>query len=107
MPTFQAENAGRSLIAYARNLADGQVSYRQTQFDDLGGVDGLSSIRSVAATPDGHHLYTAAFDADAVSIFGRSPDNGQLVYLSSIFDGRDDVEGLNGAWGVAGAIRFP
>ena len=49
-----------------------------TQRDDLEGVT------SVAVSPDGKHVYSAAFNAGSVVAFGRDPKTGKLEHLASL-----------------------
>jgi 6-phosphogluconolactonase (cycloisomerase 2 family) len=66
--------AGRyehAVVVFSRNGATGALTYVETKWDDMGGVDGLGGVFSVAVSPDGRHVYTAAYDDDAVAVFRR------------------------------------
>lgn len=73
------------------------ASYR----DGVGGVNGLNRAESITISPDGKHLYAAAYYDDSLSGF-RIESDGTLTYLETLFNGQTDqygnsVTGLNGA----------
>lgn len=59
------------------------VTYLESYTNNVNGVAGLSGISDVAVSPDGKFVYTASYQASAVSVFERNPDTGQLTYRST------------------------
>lgn len=49
----------------------------------------LTGITSVAVSPDGRYLYTAAFQASTIGTFKRDPETGILTAPTFISDGRN------------------
>jgi 6-phosphogluconolactonase (cycloisomerase 2 family) len=87
----------------------GCVDDNDTGADDCGAsTDGLASVASVAASPDGRSVYTAASTDNAIVRFDRDPSTGALTPQGCIEDedvGPDDCDqtapGLEGAISVA------
>jgi 6-phosphogluconolactonase (cycloisomerase 2 family) len=90
-----------AVAVFSRDRATGALIYVEMQQDGVGGVDGLSSARSVTVSPDGHHMYVAGCWDDAVAVFSRNADDGKLTYVETQWDGVSGVDGLDGAWSVA------
>ncbi len=67
----QSANFGR--LTFLEELHDGQIQGAMT-------LDGLDGARAVAISPDGRHLYVAAGDDGAVSVFARNSDSGSSEY---------------------------
>ena len=65
-----------------------------------GGVDGLEEADSLCISPDGLHIYVTGRHSNAISWFVRNPTTGALTYLSSLFDGINGVDGLDGSMDV-------
>ena len=47
-------------------------------------LESLTSVTSVAVSPDGRFLYAAAFNPGVINVFQRNIETGQLVFDSSI-----------------------
>jgi 6-phosphogluconolactonase (cycloisomerase 2 family) len=90
-----------AVAVFDRDGDTGELTFVEVHKDDDPGVDGLNGIQSLAVSPDGSHVYTAAWEADAVAIFSRDGDTGELSYVGVVRDGDPGVDGLNGAYWVA------
>ena len=73
-------------------------------------TDGLDGAFSLAISPDGHSVYAAAFDDDAIVRFDRDPKTGALTSQGCVDDGdagqgpdecSQTADGLNGVSSVA------
>jgi 6-phosphogluconolactonase (cycloisomerase 2 family) len=82
---------------FSRNATTGMLTYVGLVEDGVGGVDGLEEARSVAVSPDGAHVYVAAWADDAVTAFRRDGATGALAYLQMF----RTAPGLEGAAGAA------
>ena len=71
----------------------------------LGGADqsipGLKNAWALVVSPDGGHVYVAGAGDDTLSVFARDAGTGDLRFVEAHTDGRDGVDGLNGAVAVA------
>jgi|GEM_PF-754093 len=74
-----------------------KLVFIETHVDGQGGVDGLDGTYDMKLSPDGNFLYVASMNDDAISIFGRDRDSGELNYISRTKNGEGGVIGLNGA----------
>jgi 6-phosphogluconolactonase (cycloisomerase 2 family) len=88
------------LVLYDRDPGTGTLTYVTAVGKGLGGVDGLDGVLSVAVSPDGDHVYTAAADDDAVAAFARDAGTGVLTFVEAERDGVGGVDGLDGAQAV-------
>ncbi len=93
-----------ALAVFSRDGADGDLVYHQVLRDGVG-ANGLGNVLAVAISPDGKHLYTAAFSDDGVGVFVRNPGTGNVTYDSIKVDGGAQgpltIDGLAGASDVA------
>lgn len=46
--------------------------------------DAMAQVTSVAVSPDGKHVYAAAFDPGVLSVLDRNPETGQLRYREAV-----------------------
>lgn len=91
----------KALVVFDRDPSDGALSWSQTFFDGIGGVDGLYGAREVVAAADGAAVYVAAAYDDAVAIFGRDTQPPHLLtFVGVVKDTDDGVDGLNQAEGI-------
>lgn len=66
-----------------------------------GAAPHLDGVRGVALSPDGRSLYAVSNNDDALVAFRRDAATGRIGYLGEHRDGSGDVNGLNGARGIA------
>ncbi len=93
--TGQAED---TLAVFARDATNDTLTFVQVLRDETDGVFGLQGAAAVAAAPDGGHVYTAAFDDDAIGVFRRHP-----VLAGLEFTGVVKENGVGGVFGLDGA----
>ncbi len=89
------------MVVFSRDATTGELSFVETLFDDLDGVDGIRGAWSLALSPDGEDVYVAGRDDDAVAVFNRDTATGTLAFLEAHFDGLGGVDGLARAVSVA------
>ncbi len=87
---------GDKLSTYARDAGTGALSHASDATDGFGGIDGLGSVRVVAVSPDGAHVYAISTE-DALSAFSRNGTTGVLTQIEVERDGVGGVDGLDGA----------
>jgi len=90
-----------AVAIFSRDAATGQLTFMDALVDGVDGIDGLAGARSVTVSPDGHRLYVAAVDDNAVAVFSRDVETGGLTFMAMLQDGVDGVDGLEGAFSVA------
>ena len=82
-----------ALVVFARDATSDRLSFVETEFATNIGP-WLDGATAVAVSPDNKHVYVAAEIDDAVSVFTRDPQTGEVAFSS-------DVGGINGASAVA------
>lgn len=90
-----------SLAAFARNPADGTLTFVGVAQDGVAGVDGLAGPGQVAVSPDGAQVYATSVTDASVAVFARSAATGALTFLEAVTDGEPGVTDLDGAIGLA------
>jgi 6-phosphogluconolactonase (cycloisomerase 2 family) len=90
-----------AVAVFGRDAGTGALTYIESQFDGVGGVEGLRGATSVTMSPDGAHLYVAADQDDAVVLFSRDAGTGALTFVEAHFDDVSGVDGLHRATSVA------
>jgi 6-phosphogluconolactonase (cycloisomerase 2 family) len=90
-----------AIVVFSRNQNDGKLSFVENHFDNLDGINGIGGASSVTVSPDGQSVYATGFDDDALAVFSRDQDRGELSFVEAQFDNSDGVNGLDGANSVA------
>jgi len=94
---YVAAASGDAVVVFARNATTGELSFVEAVVDGQNSVVGLNAVLSAVVSPDGSHVYTAAFADDAVAVFTRNPTTGELTFEQAIFDTDLGVDGLDGS----------
>ena len=90
-----------AVVVFSRNATTGALTFVEALKDGIGGVDGLNGANSVTLSPDGSHVYVAAWVEHAVAVFSRNATTGALTFVEALKDGIGGVDGLDGALSVA------
>jgi 6-phosphogluconolactonase (cycloisomerase 2 family) len=95
--TSQGDHA---VAAFARDQATGRLMFVGAIKDTDPGIDGLDTAQEAIVSPDGAHVYVAGYGDDAVALFERNANTGQLTYVEMVTNSAS-VSGLGGASSVA------
>ena len=89
-------NDNDALLVFTRDQQSGTLTLLQTLTDENQGgtVNGLDGASSVTISPDGNLVFVTADRDDALTVFRRDLDTGELVFIQRI---NDDNNGLDGA----------
>jgi len=93
-----SEGSGAAVVFQVES--NGSLNYIENQATGTGGVSGLTSPYGVTVSPDGNHVYAASFGDDALVVFERASDDGDLTYVSKAINGVDNVSGLDRVYSV-------
>ncbi|MCH6258393.1 beta-propeller fold lactonase family protein [Puniceicoccaceae bacterium K14] len=93
---YVASMFSNTLTSFSRDSVTGALTYLGCITDGVDGVDGLAGARSVTISPSGEHLYVAAYDDDALSVFQRNIETGSVSFLGRLKNGEGAIDGLNG-----------
>jgi 6-phosphogluconolactonase (cycloisomerase 2 family) len=103
---YAAGSSENALAVFRRNRASGQLLFEQVVRDgDPGGVDGLDGVVGIALGADGNYLYATGHRDDAVAVFQRSAQTGQLTFVQVVRDG--DPGGVDGLAGASAVVVSP
>ena len=75
---YVAASNSNALVVLSRDDDSGTLTSIQVLLDGENGVDGLNRANSVGVSPDGNHVYVASTGDNAVSVFSRDSESGQL-----------------------------
>lgn len=100
-----------SLLTVYKVTPTGNLERVTTYQNGVGGVAGMDGPFSLTVSPDGLNVYVAAFDQNAVVVFGRDTQTGLLTYRHYVQEGfgyncvfmgpcANTIDGLQGAYDV-------
>lgn len=69
-----------AVATFVRDAASGRLTFARVERDEVDGADGLTFPMSLAASPDGAHLYVVS--GEGVAIFARDESTGLLAFLA-------------------------
>lgn len=90
-----------SVTVFKRNVITGTLSTQQLVEDGGNGGNDMTYPLDIILSPDGKHAYVTSFGDHAITAFSIVPENGTLVYVGSLVDGQEGIDGLNGATAIA------
>ena len=96
-----AAGTDNAITVFSRNPANGLLTFVQILRDGLNSVDGLNGAYGVTISPLGDFVYAAGINDNAVAIFARDVNSGQLDFVEAIKEGDSGIDGLGGARAVA------
>ena len=94
---YAASRNDNAVAVFSRDSNTGALTFVEFQEDGVGGVDGLDGASTPSVSPDGRHVYVAARNDNAVSVFSRNPATGALTFVEIQQDGVGGVDGLANA----------
>ena len=94
---YAASEGEDAVSVFGRSIVTGALTWVATYRDGVGGNEYLDGAYDVAVSPDGKHVYVAAYLDDAITVFSRDADTGLLTRFYVIQDGGVDPPFLNGA----------
>ncbi len=86
-----------AVAAFSRDPNSGALIFVEAQVDGSGSVQDLNGVQSVLVSPDGRHVYAAAYADNAVTIFSRDLVSGALSYAGRVKDDEGAITALGGA----------
>lgn len=89
---------------FSRDASTGLLAYESKLVDGVGGVDGLRGPRALEVSADGEQLYVASWNDDAIAIFDRDTETGDLSYRSMARNGAAGVSGLDGPHSLTSSL---
>jgi 6-phosphogluconolactonase (cycloisomerase 2 family) len=77
-----------TLVGFSRNQNTGVLSdvKKYSNFTDTNNDGGLGGANFVAVSPDGKHVYTTGEVDNAVVVFSRNQNNGELNFVENYFN---------------------
>ena len=97
---YAAGQSESSIGMFSRHPTTGSLSFVEKYTDNVGEIDGLYFVNSLAISIDGKHLYAASRLDNAVAVFSRNISTGKLTFVERLKDGEGSVDGLGGAAAV-------
>ena len=97
---YVASATDDAVAVFSCDLVTGLLTYQENHKDGVAGIDGLNGCYSIDVSPDGKHLYTAAYNDDAVTVFSIDAGTGLLTYVENhknMSQAGGHIPGLNSA----------
>jgi cysteine-rich repeat protein len=92
---YVASIVANAVVAFARDVVSGVLTFVDVEQDGVGGTDGLFGALDVAVSSDGGHVYAVSLVDDALVAFVRDPATGALSLLEIHRDGLAGIDGLD------------
>ncbi len=89
--------ADNAIVLFGRDNNSGDLTYQETFENGVAGIEGLEYPVEILFSKAGDFLYAIAYASNALVIFNRNPDSGQLAYSRTFYDDINGVDGLDGA----------
>lgn len=83
-----------TLVVFKRDLATGMLTFVETHANNSNGVSGMAAPVSVSVSPDGAHVYVAALDDHAITLFARNLSGDGLTFVESYKNGVGNISAL-------------
>jgi len=97
---YAVANVDDAVTIYARNPADGTLTYSGNAFEGVGGVSGVNGAQHIVMSSDGNYVYVAGEVSSGVAVFSRNSSTGNLTFLEA------EIDNISGVNGCAGARRL-
>jgi cysteine-rich repeat protein len=98
---YVASKIDSSVTVFRRSTTSGRLVLVQAHRDGSGGITTLGGAETVAVSPDGTHVYVAAPDDDAITVFGCDADTGALTLIETKKNGTAGIDSLDRVQGLA------
>jgi 6-phosphogluconolactonase (cycloisomerase 2 family) len=95
---YVVSETSNTVAVFERDPVDGTLAWRFIAKDGSGGMSSLDGAFSAAVSPSGEHLYVAAYDDNAVTVFSQDAVSGTLN-PAQVVSGND--HGFSGARSLA------
>lgn len=92
---YVASQDDNSVTVFDRTQGTGTLTYSNAYVDGENDVTGISGATAVCISSDGNYVYVNGTNDDAIAIFSRDANSGDLLHLSMIQDGINGVSGIS------------
>ena len=95
------DSGGLGAVAlYRRDPLSGELSSQET-WTEADGLAGIAGAADLVLSSDERFVYVAGAGADAIALFSRDAESGELAFLAQYQDGDLGIEGLGGVSALA------
>jgi DNA-binding beta-propeller fold protein YncE len=86
---YVASESGNALLVFSRTSGNGRLTLVEHYHNDRDGFESasLAGPSDVQISPDGSHVYVAARQSEAISVFARDSTNGALNFIENQIQG--------------------
>lgn len=92
---FVAGRDSDALAVFDRDIDSGSLTFNTSFKDGIDGIDGLEAAESVAISPDGSQIFVVGREDDALAVFERNANSGELTFNTTFKDNTNGVDGLD------------
>ena len=98
---YVASNVNDAVVVFSRNGSTGRLTLVEELSDGAGGITSLDGAEALTVSPDGAHVYVAAEDDDAITVFARNSASGSLTLVEVKQEGGGGMHALDRVQAVA------
>ncbi|MFC1554812.1 beta-propeller fold lactonase family protein, partial [candidate division KSB1 bacterium] len=80
-----------AIAMFTRDKTTGLLTFVKAYFDNQDGIDGLDGARGIKVSPDGGILIVGGRVDDALTVFSRDRETGELTFVEMY---KDEVDGI-------------
>lgn len=93
--------APSAVVVFERDAATGELAFVEAELNGVDGVSGIGFAVWAQVSPDGKHLYVAGVAEDAIAVFERDAETGEITWVSKVQDGVGGVDSINAVFPLA------
>ena len=96
-----AGGSDSAVALFSRAPDSGLLTFKTAYRNGTNDVEGLTGAAGIAISPAGSLIYVAGANENALVIFRRNAETGELSFIEAKKDGEEGVDGLGGVRAVA------
>jgi uncharacterized repeat protein (TIGR01451 family) len=96
-----AGGSDSAIALFSRAPDSGLLTFKTAYRNGTNDVEGLIGAADIAISPSGSLIYVAGTNENALVIFRRNAETGELSFIEAKKDGEEGVDGLGGVRAVA------
>ncbi len=92
---YVASQDDNAVTVFERFAGTGELTHSYTYVNGQNGISGIFGATSVCVSPNGNYVYVNGTNEDAVAVFSRDSNSGELQHISVVQNGVNGVNGMS------------
>jgi len=103
---YVASSDGGSVEVFSRNQNTGDLTFVNSFSESQNNVSGLEGTVAITVSADDQQVYVTGTESNALVVFNRNPNTGELIYQEALRDGEQNVTDLDFPVALAVSDKF-